>query len=158
MPAAESPRSAKRFGAVISVNAVGSQSATSSHSSGIETRASGVGLTDQADATVRSLAFWLWWMKTPWRSAFHQSLGGSAARPPPQPRRPGVRSALLVDDLEADAVRIDHAHVRPVRGAPQCALSDREVVLRDVEVPVPRLREHHLLGVGDRHLDARAFE
>ena len=40
-------------------DAAGSQSVTSSHSSGIDTRASGVGRTDQADATVRSLAFWL---------------------------------------------------------------------------------------------------
>jgi hypothetical protein len=41
------------------VNAAGIAAATSSHSSGIETRASGVGRTDQAEATVRSLAFWL---------------------------------------------------------------------------------------------------
>ena len=59
MPAAASPRSAKRAGAVASVKAAGSQPATSSHSSGIETRASGVGRTDHAEATVRSLAFWL---------------------------------------------------------------------------------------------------
>jgi hypothetical protein len=35
------------------------QRGTSSHSRGIDTRASGVGRTDQAEATVRSLAFWL---------------------------------------------------------------------------------------------------
>jgi hypothetical protein len=59
MPAEASPRSARRRGAVTSVNAAGSQSATSSHASGIDTRASGVGRTDQAEATVRSFAFWL---------------------------------------------------------------------------------------------------
>jgi hypothetical protein len=59
MPAAASPRSANLVGAVTSVNAAGSQSATSSHDSGIDTRASAVGRTDHAEATVRSLAFWL---------------------------------------------------------------------------------------------------
>jgi hypothetical protein len=59
MPADASPRSANCAGAVASVNAAGSQSATSSHSRGIDTRAPGVGRTDQAEATVRSLAFWL---------------------------------------------------------------------------------------------------
>src|SRR6202040_2265273 len=59
IPADASPRSANRAGAVASVNAAGSQSATSSHSRGIDTRASGVGRTDQTEATVRSLAFWL---------------------------------------------------------------------------------------------------
>src|ERR1700748_438253 len=59
MPADASPRSANRAGAVASVNAAGLQSATSSHSRGIYTRASGGGRTDQAEATVRSLAFWL---------------------------------------------------------------------------------------------------
>src|SRR6516225_7319023 len=48
MPADGSPRSANRAGAVASVNAAGSQSATSSHSRGIDTRASGAGRTDQA--------------------------------------------------------------------------------------------------------------
>src|SRR5205823_7325465 len=38
MPADASPRSANRAGAVASVNAAGSQSATSSHSKGIDTR------------------------------------------------------------------------------------------------------------------------
>jgi hypothetical protein len=59
MPADASPRSTNRAGAVASVNAAESQPATSPQSSGIETRASGVGRTDHADATVRSLAFWL---------------------------------------------------------------------------------------------------
>jgi len=49
----------KRDGAVTSVNAAGSHAATSSHASGIDTRASGVARTDHAEATVRSLAFWL---------------------------------------------------------------------------------------------------
>jgi hypothetical protein len=59
MPSDASPRPANRAGAVTRVNAAGSTSGTSSHSSGIETRASGVGRTDHADATVRSFAFWL---------------------------------------------------------------------------------------------------
>jgi len=59
IPSAASPRSAKRPVAFTSVNAAGSQSATSSQSSGIDTRASAVGRTDHAEATVRSLAFWL---------------------------------------------------------------------------------------------------
>jgi len=59
MSADASPCSVNRRGAVTSVNAAGSQSATSFHESGIETRASDVGRTDHADATVRSLAFWL---------------------------------------------------------------------------------------------------
>jgi hypothetical protein len=59
IPSAVSPRSANRAGAVASVNAAGSHAGTSSHVSGIDTRASGVGRTDHADATVRSFAFWL---------------------------------------------------------------------------------------------------
>src|SRR5262249_61958094 len=59
IPAAASPRSANRAGAVTRVKAAGSQPRTSSHSSGIDTRASGVGRTDHAEATARSLAFWL---------------------------------------------------------------------------------------------------
>ena len=42
--------------------------------SGIDTRASGVARTDHADATVRSLAFWLKSTKTPSRSSFHHRL------------------------------------------------------------------------------------
>ena len=41
------------------VNASGRQSGTWSQDSGIDTRASGVGRTEYAEATVRSLAFWL---------------------------------------------------------------------------------------------------
>ena len=50
---------ANRGGAVSIVNAAGSQSGTSCHLSGIDTRASAVGRTEYAEATVRSLAFWL---------------------------------------------------------------------------------------------------
>ena len=59
MPADWSPTSANRFGTVSIVNAAGSHPGTSSHASGVDTRASGVGLTEYADATVRSFAFWL---------------------------------------------------------------------------------------------------
>gem|GEM_PF-4697084 len=41
------------------VNAPGSHEGTSSQLSGADTRASGTGRTEYADATVRSLAFWL---------------------------------------------------------------------------------------------------
>ncbi len=59
MPALRSPRSATRAGTVARVKSAGSTSAISSQSSGIETRASRVGRTEYAEATVRSLAFWL---------------------------------------------------------------------------------------------------
>jgi hypothetical protein len=51
--------SAKRVGTVSIVNASGSHPGTSSHRSGVETRASGVGRTEYWEATVRSFAFWL---------------------------------------------------------------------------------------------------
>ena len=41
------------------VYAAGSHVGTSSQVSGVETRASGTGRMEYADATVRSLAFWL---------------------------------------------------------------------------------------------------
>ena len=59
MPRHGSPSWAKRSGTVSMVNASGWQPATSSQVSGVETRASGVGRTEYAEATVRSLAFWL---------------------------------------------------------------------------------------------------
>src|SRR5207248_6439653 len=54
-----SPIASKRSGTLVSVNAAGSQSGTSSQRSGVDTRASGIGRTEYTDATVRSLAFWL---------------------------------------------------------------------------------------------------
>ena len=81
MPAHGSPMSAKRCGTVATVKSAGSQSATSSHRRGVETRASGVARTEYADATVRSLAFWLKSTNTPSRSSFHQRLvANSGAR------------------------------------------------------------------------------
>ena len=59
MAAEGSPISANRSGTVSIVNAAGSHPGTSSQVSGVETRASGVGRTEYAEATVRSLAFWL---------------------------------------------------------------------------------------------------
>ena len=52
-------RMSTRPGTVSSLNAAGSHPGTSSHDSGVDTRASGVGRTLYADATVRSFAFWL---------------------------------------------------------------------------------------------------
>ena len=59
MPAHGSPTAAYRSGTVSMVNAAGSHPGTSSQVSGVETRASGNGRTEYADAMVRSLAFWL---------------------------------------------------------------------------------------------------
>ncbi len=59
MPAHGSPTSANRAGTVSMVNASGRQSATSAQVRGVDTRASRVGRTEYAEATVRSLAFWL---------------------------------------------------------------------------------------------------
>ena len=59
MSAHGSPTSANRAGRVSTVNAAGSHPATSSHGRGVDTRASGSGRIEYADAMVRSLAFWL---------------------------------------------------------------------------------------------------
>jgi hypothetical protein len=59
MAAHGSPSLVYRSGTVSRVNAPGSQSGTSSQASGVDTRASRVGRTEYAEATVRSLAFWL---------------------------------------------------------------------------------------------------
>ena len=47
------------FGTVSTVKSAGSQSGTSSQSSGVDTRASGSGRTEYAEQVVRSFAFWL---------------------------------------------------------------------------------------------------
>jgi hypothetical protein len=59
MPRWMSPTRAYRDGMVASVKSRGSQSASSLHSIGAETDASGVGRTEYAPAMVRSRAFWL---------------------------------------------------------------------------------------------------
>ena len=59
MPCHGSPSRAKRCGTVSTVKASGRHPGTSSQLSGVETRASGVGRTEYAEATVRSFAFWL---------------------------------------------------------------------------------------------------
>ena len=53
------PYFANRSGTVSTVKSAGSQSGTSCHSSGVETRASATGRTEYAEQVVRSLAFWL---------------------------------------------------------------------------------------------------
>jgi hypothetical protein len=57
--ACASPFFAKISGTVTSVKSAGSHVSSSSQESGIDTRASGVGLTEYALAVVRSRAFWL---------------------------------------------------------------------------------------------------
>ena len=59
MPACGSPIAAKRFGIVFRVKSAGSQASSSSQLTGADTRASGLGRTEYAEATVRSFAFWL---------------------------------------------------------------------------------------------------
>jgi len=44
---------------VFSVKSAGSHRSSSCHETGADTRASGFGRTEYAEATVRSLAFWL---------------------------------------------------------------------------------------------------
>jgi hypothetical protein len=59
MAACASPIRAKREGIEASVKSPGSADSISSHVTGADTRASGVGRTEYAAATVRSFAFWL---------------------------------------------------------------------------------------------------
>ena len=68
------------------------------------------------------------------------------------------RRPLLIEELAADAVRIAHQHVRPAARALQRALGDREVVAREIELGVARLREQHLARIGDRHFASRDGE
>ena len=67
-----------RSGTVATVNCSGRQPVTSSHRSGVDTRASGSARTEYAEATVRSLAFWLKSTNTPSRSSFHHRLVASS--------------------------------------------------------------------------------
>src|SRR5205823_9833216 len=69
IPAVRSPTFATRLRIVFSVNRDGSQRGTSLQPSGAETRASGVGRTEYAQAIVRSRAFCPKSTKTPRRSA-----------------------------------------------------------------------------------------
>ena len=95
MPRIGSPTASIRAAHRLQVNASGSTAATSSQRSGAETRASGVGRTEYADAIVRSRAFWPKSTNTPTRSATRHVVVAtagrrSAARPP---RRAPWRSA-----------------------------------------------------------------
>ena len=58
MPSHGSPMSAYRLG-TLQRERLRLARGTSSHVSGVDTRASGVGRTEYAEATVRSFAFWL---------------------------------------------------------------------------------------------------
>ena len=60
--------------------------------------------------------------------------------------------ALLVEELAVDAVRIAHEHVGPVAGRAQRALGHRQVVARQIELGITRLREQHFPRVRDGDL------
>ena len=59
MSAWRSPFALNHAGIVFSVKSAGSHTSISSQVIGADTRASGRGRTENADATVRSFAFWL---------------------------------------------------------------------------------------------------
>src|ERR1019366_4229813 len=71
IPACGSPIAAKRAGIVNTVKSAGSHAATSSQFKGADTRPSGTGRTEYAEAVVLSFAFWLYSRNTPCRSSFH---------------------------------------------------------------------------------------
>src|SRR2546422_1471082 len=62
--------------------------------------------------------------------------------------------SLLVEELAVDAVRITDEHVRPSARASQRALGHCEVVAREIELRVTRLRKQHLVGIRDRDFTA----
>ena len=84
--------------------------------------------------------------------------GGKAKRHHLDPGRPRLGRALLIEELAADAVRIAHEHVGPAAGAAQRALGHREVVAREIQLGVSRLRKEHLARIRDRDLAARDNE
>src|SRR4029077_19901741 len=69
-----------------------------------------------------------------------------------EPRWPGRRCSLLVEELAVDAVGIADEHVRPAAGAAQRAFRDRQVVAGQIELGMASGREEYLLGIRDRHL------
>ena len=66
------------------------------------------------------------------------------------PGRAALGRALLIEVLAFDAVGIAHEHVRAAAGAAQRSFRDGDVVAREVELGVLRLREQHLVRVRDR--------
>ena len=85
---------------------------------------------------------------------FRAAARGKAQRHDLDPRRPRCRRALLIEELAVDAVGIAHEHVGPAAGAAQRAVGHREVVAREVELRVARLRKQHLARIRDRDLAA----
>ncbi len=80
--------------------------------------------------------------------------GGKLQRDRLDPRRARRRRPLLVERRHAGAVGIADQHVGAPAGGAQRAVGDRQVVVDEVALGVPALREQHLVRVGDRHLAA----
>jgi hypothetical protein len=93
------------------------------------------------------------------RVAHHQLVGGAPRRERQlhrlHPRRPLLGRALLVEELALGPVHVALELHRPPAGAAQRALGDRQVVLDEIALGVAGAREHHLVGMRDRHLAAR---
>jgi hypothetical protein len=70
------------------------------------TRASAVGRTEYAEATVRSLAFWLKSTKTPCRSSFHQRLVARSARAVLDLARDGLGRQPEVAERQRGSIRV----------------------------------------------------
>jgi hypothetical protein len=90
------------------------------------------------------------------RFARHHLLG-AAARGEAQlhhldPPGARLRRALLVEELALDAVGVAHHHVGPAARAAQRALGHVEVIARDVELGIARLRKQQLVRMRDRNL------
>src|SRR5215203_2359325 len=86
------------------------------------------------------------------RVARHDFLGGSPGwklqRDDFYPVGPRGRSALLIEELLADPVRIAHEHVRTPAGSVQRPLRYGEVVASKIELGVSALRKQHLVRIG----------
>src|SRR4051812_5775208 len=94
--------------------------------------------------------------------ARHHLIGATARREAQldhlDPVRPGLRRALLVEELAIDSVRVAHQHVRPATRAPQRALGHRDVVAHEVELGVLRLWEKDFGGIRNGDLAAVDLE
>jgi hypothetical protein len=96
------------------------------------------------------------------RVADHDLLGGTAGGVLElghlDPVGPLGRSPLLPDRLFVEPLHEPLEHHRPPPHPAQRALGHSEVVVDQVELGVTAGREHHLVGVGDRHLAAGDLE
>ena len=75
-----------------------------------------------------------------------------------QPVRRRVGDALLEERLAAGPVRVALEQHRPALHRRHDRLLHPQVVVRQVELGLPALREEHLVGAGDRHLVPRRLE